>query len=252
MTATVPATAGGLGTLYVYGIAPAGLRTPRVPGVNGAPVGLLTEDGLCAAVSAAPERPRPRRRDLLAHQAVLDELAAQGPVLPMRFAVLTPEPDTLRAQLRSDRAELLRQLDGIAGCVEMNVKGTVVPGCVEELLRRDEGLRALALRTRRRPGYEANVRLGEALARGVRQEARRAAREVLARLAPLAVRTAEGPLDDERVLSTSFLVRAGDEPRFRREVEARARAHGDRLALGVTGPLPCYSFVDARPAPAGR
>jgi hypothetical protein len=247
---TTAPPADALGTLYVYGIAPAGVRVPRGPGVDGAPVGLLTEAGLCAAVSPAPARPRARRRDLMAHQAVLEELAAQGPVLPMRFAVLTPQPDALRAQLRADEAHLRRQLDGITGCVELNVKGTVVAGCLAEVVRRDDGLRALALRTRRRPGYEAQVRLGEALARGVRREARRAAREILARLTPLAVRTAEGPLDDERVLSTSFLLRAADERRFRREVAARAREYGDRLALGVTGPLPCYSFVDACPAPA--
>ncbi|MFJ6070576.1 GvpL/GvpF family gas vesicle protein [Streptomyces sp. NPDC093065] len=239
--------------LYVYGIAPAGIRTPRSHGVDGATVRLLTESGLCAAVSAAPPRLRPRRRDLLAHQAVLDELAAQGPVLPMRFAVLSPRTDTLLAQLRSDADHLTRQLEDVRGCVELNVKGTVVPGHFADLVRRDDKLRNLALRTRRRPDYEANVRLGEAIALGVRREARRAAREVVDRLAPLAVRTVQGTTDDEQVLSASFLLREGDEPRFRQAVAERSRACGDRLALSVTGPLPCYSFVDPRPAtPAGR
>ncbi|WP_055469890.1 GvpL/GvpF family gas vesicle protein [Streptomyces ardesiacus] len=250
---TAPETAAAPKALYVYGIAPAGIRTPRAPGVDGAAVRLLTGSGLCAAVSAAPRRLRPRRRDLLAHQAVLDELAAQGPVLPMRFAVLSPRTDTLLAQLRSDAAHLSRQLDGVRGCVELNVKGTAVPGHFADLVRRDDRLRTLALRTRRRPDYEANVRLGEAIALGVRREARRAAREVVDRLAPLAERTVQGTTDDEQVLSASFLVRSEDEGRFREAVAERARACGDRLALSVTGPLPCYSFVDPRPAsPAGR
>ncbi|MGW5135072.1 GvpL/GvpF family gas vesicle protein [Streptomyces sp. NPDC004135] len=253
MTATAaPTTAGSLGTLYVYGIAPAGVRPPRAPGVDGAPVRLLTEAGLCGAVSDAPASVRARRRDLMAHQAVLGELAAQGPVLPMRFAVLTPEADALRTQLRDDRAHLTAQLDGVRDCVEMNVKGTVVPGCFADLVHRDEALRALARRTRQRPGYEANVRLGEALAKGVARAARDAARQVLARLAGLAVRTASGPVDDEQVLSTSFLVCTADERRFREAVAAQARDVGDRLELSVTGPLPCYSFVDAPSAPAGR
>ncbi|MEV0600424.1 GvpL/GvpF family gas vesicle protein [Streptomyces sp. NPDC050315] len=252
LPATTTVTATTPSTLYVYGIAPAGVRAPRAPGVDGAPVQLLTESGLCAAVSAAPARLRARRRDLMAHQAVLEELAAQGAVLPMRFAVLTPEEDVLVSQLRSEKQHLMRQLEGVRGCVEMNVKGVVVPGYFADLVRRDEKLRALARRTRRRPDYEANVRLGEALARGVRREARRAAQEVLAHLTPLAVRTAQGPLDDEQVLSTSFLVRATDERRFRQAVAARASALGDRLELSVTGPLPCYSFVDPRPASAGR
>ncbi|MGW5087113.1 GvpL/GvpF family gas vesicle protein [Streptomyces coelicoflavus] len=252
-SAAAPGPAAALKALYVYGITPAGVRVPRSPGVDGSPVGLLTESGLCAAVSDAPPRLRPRRRDLLAHQAVLDELAAQGPVLPMRFAVLSPRTDTLLAQLRSDAAHLTRQLDGVRGCVELNVKGTVVPGHFADLVRRDDRLRTLALRTRLRPDYEANVRLGEAIALGVRREARRAAREVVDRLAPLAVRTVQGATDDEQVLSASFLLRSADETRFREAVAERSRACGDRLALSVTGPLPCYSFVDPCPAPpAGR
>ncbi|MEU6812512.1 GvpL/GvpF family gas vesicle protein [Streptomyces sp. NPDC046831] len=252
MTVTATATTPPQ-TLYVYGIAPAGVRPPRTPGVGGAPVRLLTESGLSAAVSDAPERLRARRRDLTAHQAVLDELAAQGPVLPMRFAVVSPDPAGLREQLRADGRRLAAQLDTVRGCVEMNVKGTTVPGCFADLVRRDDKLLVLARRTRRRPDYEANVRLGEALARGVRREAQRAAQAVLARLTPLAVRVVQGPLDDERVLSASFLVRAPDEDRFRQAVADQARALGDRLALSLTGPLPCYSFVETRPvARAGR
>lgn len=251
-TTVAGTTASAPEALYVYGIAPAGIRTPRFPGVDGAPVRLLTESGLCAAVSAAPARIRPRRRDLLAHQTVLDELAGQGPLLPMRFAVLSPRPDALLSQLRADADHLSRQLDEVRGCVELNVKGTVVSGHFADLVRRDESLRNLALRTRRRPDYEANVRLGEAIARGVRREARRAAREVLDHLTPLAVRTVQGATDDEQVLSASFLLRSTDERRFRQAVDVRARDYGDRLALSVTGPLPCYSFVDPRPAPTGR
>ncbi|MYS53144.1 gas vesicle protein, partial [Streptomyces sp. SID6013] len=72
-------------------------------------------------------------------------------VLPMRFAVLSPRTDTLLTQLRSDAAHLTQQLDGVRGCVELNVKGTVVPGHFADLVRRDDRLRTLALQTRRRP-----------------------------------------------------------------------------------------------------
>jgi hypothetical protein len=62
----------------------------------------------------------------------------------------------------------------------------------------------------------------------------------------------EGPVDDERALSASFLLRTRDEARFRQALAAQARDLGDRLALSVTGPLPCYSFVQAPPVAAGR
>jgi hypothetical protein len=251
------APAAGAGSLYVYGVAPAGVRAPRAEGVDGAEVRLLTSSGLSAAVSAAPEGIRARRRHLLAHQAVLAELARQGPVLPMRFAVTAQDEETLLSYLRDQRRHFTAQLEGVRGCVEMNVKGSTVPGCFEELLQRDERLRDLARRTRLRPDYDANVRLGEALARAVTREARRAAREVSARLAPLARRTAQGEVDDTVVLSTSFLVPADAEQRFRRTVEEQAGRLGTRIALSLTGPLPCYSFVDApttapTPSPATK
>ncbi|MDH6224464.1 MULTISPECIES: GvpL/GvpF family gas vesicle protein [Streptomyces] len=235
----------GAGALYVYGIAPAGVRAPRAGGVDGAAVRLLTSSGLSAAVSAAPARVRARRRDLLAHQTVLGELARQAPVLPMRFAVLAGDEGTLVAYLREQRLHFEAQLHRIRGCVEMNVKGVTVPGCFEDLVHRDAKLRELARRTRRRPDYDANVRLGEALARAVTREGRRAAQEVRSRLVPLARRTAQGEVDDTVVLSASFLVPADAEHRFRRTVEEQARRHGARIALSLTGPLPCYSFVDA-------
>ncbi|OXS35459.1 GvpL/GvpF family gas vesicle protein [Streptomyces sp. XY006] len=137
---------------------------------------LLTEAGLCAAVPDAPASVRARRRDLMAHQAVLGESAAQGPVLPVRFAVLTPEAEALRTRLRYDHAHLTAQLDGVRDCVEMN--GPV----------------------RARPPYPAAPRLrgerpaGRGAGKGVAREARDAAHQIPARLAGLAVRTAQGPV----------------------------------------------------------
>ncbi|MGX1247986.1 hypothetical protein RKD48_000497 [Streptomyces ambofaciens] len=57
-TGTAEAPAPAPKALYVYGIAPAGIRSPRSPGVDGAPVRLLSDSGLCAAVSDAPPRLR--------------------------------------------------------------------------------------------------------------------------------------------------------------------------------------------------
>ncbi|MGW0927963.1 GvpL/GvpF family gas vesicle protein [Streptomyces sp. NPDC002644] len=67
---------------------------------------------------------------------------------------------------------------------------------------------------------------------------------------------AQGDIDVTVVLSGSFLVPEDAEQDFRRAVEGQARRHGTRIRLSVTGPLPCYSFVDApttaAPGPAGR
>lgn len=79
---------------YVYGI----IRSshPSLPekldGVGDPPhpVRVLTQGGVAALVSDAPENLRPKRRDLLAHQNVLAEAGAQGTVLPLRFGGVSP------------------------------------------------------------------------------------------------------------------------------------------------------------------
>ncbi len=48
------------------------------------PVRVLRQGESAAIVSDAPEELRPKRRDLLAHQRVLDAAGADGVVLPMR------------------------------------------------------------------------------------------------------------------------------------------------------------------------
>ena len=88
---------------YVYGIIRAAHSPPRqdIQGIGDPPrpVRVLREGELAAIVSDAPEELRPKRRDLLAHQRVLDEAGAGGVVLPMRFGSASPDADTVTTVL---------------------------------------------------------------------------------------------------------------------------------------------------------
>ncbi|WP_193241842.1 GvpL/GvpF family gas vesicle protein [Streptomyces phaeolivaceus] len=61
-----------------------------------------------ALVSEAPERLRPKRKDLLAHQNVLSEAGAGGPLLPMRFGSVAPDDASVTGVL-AERAEHYRE-----------------------------------------------------------------------------------------------------------------------------------------------
>ncbi len=236
--------------VYVYACVRAGQPAPKCPGVGATAVRMLTAGDLAAAVSQAPPDLRARRRDLQAHQDVLSELGAGGAVLPMRFGVIAADEDAVRAGLTARRAEYAEQLATLDGRVEMNLKGTVVPDSFDDLVRADSRLRALALQARRNPGYQVNVQLGEAIAAGVQRRAERAADDVLARLTGLAERTVNGEMSGDTVLNASFLLAVDDIPGFRAAVTEEAQRHGRRLALSLTGPLPCYSFVADSATPA--
>ncbi|MFH8484960.1 GvpL/GvpF family gas vesicle protein [Streptomyces longisporoflavus] len=232
--------------LYVYGIVRA--RTPLPPGAAGVgspPAALRTvgTDSVAAVVSAAPAQLRARRRDLLAHQNLLLGLAEAGPVLPMRFGAVAPDEEALRAQLAAAEASHLATLDQLAGHVEINVKALPARDSLASLVAGDSTVRRLRDEARRRPGYEADVRLGQAVASALSRRAAEAGRKILRDLASMARATAAGPDVQGCALNVSFLVGRSDADRFRAATERFAAAHREHVELRLAGPLPCYSFV---------
>ncbi|MEV7659940.1 GvpL/GvpF family gas vesicle protein [Streptomyces anulatus] len=259
MRAEGPGTADGPG-LYVYAVVRAGTPLPRKPGGVGSPPAPLRAVGtghVAAVVSAAPAQLRARRRDLLAHQNLLTQLAASDPVLPMRFGMVAPDEDALRAQLAAAETRHLAALDRVAGHIEMNVKALPAHGSLAALVAEDAAVQRLRDATRRRPDYEANVRLGAAVASALARRAAEAGRRALRDLAPMARATAGGPEVPGCAVNVSFLVAQDDSDRFRATAERFAAAHRDHVDLRIAGPLPCYSFAEtgtgnrSAPAPVG-
>ncbi|MFF2650741.1 GvpL/GvpF family gas vesicle protein [Streptomyces sp. NPDC058045] len=240
--------------IYVYGIVRGDHALPA--GASGvgdppAPVRLLPAGELAVVVSAAAPGLRARRRDLLAHQDLLLALAATGPVLPMRFGMVAPDETSASAGVTARGAEYGALLSRLDARVEVNIKATPVQDGLAALVREDPVVRRLREETRGQPSYENSIRLGEAVAAGLHRRAAAAASELTAELAPLAEELRQGPEVDGCVLNASFLVPREAEAQLRGVAEQFGAAHADRVELRVTGPLPCYSFVDATPVPAG-
>ncbi|MFJ8821047.1 GvpL/GvpF family gas vesicle protein [Streptomyces sp. NPDC102467] len=238
--------------LYVYAIVRAGTPLPEeAVGVGSPPAELRTVGAgpVTAVVSAAPAKLRARRRDLMAHQNLLTGLAEAGPVLPMRFGAVAPDEGTLQAQLAAAQAHHLATLERLAGQVEINVKAMPARDALAALVTGEATIRRLRDEARRRPGYEANVRLGQAVAAALSRRATEAGQQALRGLASMARATATGPDVQGCALNVSFLVARADTDRFRATAEQFAAAHQEHVDLHVAGPLPCYSFVGTR-APA--
>jgi len=257
-----PAPAAGFapaaGEVYVYGIVGADHRLrPEHRGVGAppTPVRALRRGELAAVVGGVPDGLRARRRDLLAHQELLLALAADGPVLPMRFGMVAPDEAAVLDQLATGHDRYLRALEPLRGRVELNVKALPVEmqDALAALVAGDRRIRRLRDELRRSPGYEASIRLGEAVAAGLAERAAESADRLLRGLAKLSDRWVRGPEVTGCVANLSFLVEEKAQAAFQAEVERFAAAHRDRVALRLTGPLPCYSFVaDDTPAHGPR
>ncbi|MFJ3705254.1 MULTISPECIES: GvpL/GvpF family gas vesicle protein [Streptomyces] len=236
--------------VYVYAIIPVGEKLPADVAGVGSPPGVLRlvdEGQVAAVVSDAPPQLRARRRDLMAHQESLLRLTDMGPVLPMRFGAVAPDDESVRAQLAGSQAEHLAALSRLDGGVEFNLKALPAQDALAAVVSEEKNVRRLRESVRRRPGYEANVRLGEAVAAALSRRAAEAGKKILHKLTPLARETAAGPDVHGCALNVSFLIDRSRSGAFRTTVQRFADAHRDHVELRVAGPLPCYSFVSSRP-----
>ncbi|MFF4398568.1 GvpL/GvpF family gas vesicle protein [Streptomyces sp. NPDC001480] len=235
---------------YVYGIIHASHPPLRhdLDGVGDPPrpVRVLAQGELAAIVSDAPEQLRPKRRDLLAHQRVLDEAGAGGVVLPMRFGSASPDDDTVITVLAESGAGFLERLRALEGTAEYNLKANHDEEAVLRLIMADnDDIRALAEANREAGGgtQEQKIRLGEMIAAAVQAREATDAELLQQVLEPKAQAVSAGPQSTGWLANLSFLVDRGSAEQFLAAVDELRQQH-PYLELRVNGPLPPYSFVD--------
>ncbi|MFG2178043.1 GvpL/GvpF family gas vesicle protein [Streptomyces abikoensis] len=210
------------------------------------PVRQLEQAGLTAVVSDCPDRLRPKRRDLLAHQRVLAEVGRKSAALPMRFGSVAEADDDVRDVLREHADGYQQQLQRLEGRVEYNIKAAHQQEAVLHLvLAQNPELRARAEADRRNGGgtYEERLRFGELVATAVRERETVDAEAVRQALEPAAESLRVGPESTGWFVNLSFLIA---QPRAERLLTAVRRLADERphLELRVNGPLPPYSFTD--------
>ncbi|WP_431968121.1 GvpL/GvpF family gas vesicle protein [Actinacidiphila sp. bgisy160] len=235
--------------VYVYSITfrdhPMRLDGLTPVGGSDDPLRSVTSAGLSAVVSDAPEDLRPRRRDVLAHQAVQERLMADGAVLPLRFGFTAPDEDAVRGVLDDRAGEFQEQLKNLEGCAEYHLK---VSWDEDSLLRRilDENDEARRLNEEIRAGSaspDTPLMLGELMANEVQARQQALGAGIIEALRPFArddVATAPAGQD---FLSVSFLVDDSKEEMFLATQLSLANQVGEECDFRLLGPLPPYSFV---------
>jgi len=236
---------------YVYGLMTAGTELPddlKGLGPTGR-VATIQHGKLAAIVGDVPvDRPLGTREDLIAHESVLDTLAAKTAVLPMRFPAVVEENGVVDELLAPNQDYFVELLGSLQGRKQFTLKGRYVEDAVlREVLERDEEIRSLQKRVLELPedaAYYDRVRLGEMIvnALGALRDVDAAA--LLEPLQPLAVDTVtRQPTNPEDVLNAAFLLSDKRIDEFEETVEELGRAHAGRIRLRLLGPLAPYDFV---------
>lgn len=234
---------------YIYAITTTDhpLRLADLQGVGepATPLRTVRAGGVAAVVSDAPEGLRAKRRDVLAHEAVLESLMADGATLPMRFGLLGPDDDQVARVLEQEGAAYRGRLAELAGHAEFNLKAARdEQDLLLEIVSESDRIRELNERTRTgSAGQDDRIALGELVAGQVAERHDEQARETLEKLRPAAARVARAEPGTGHFLNASFLVPAQTADEFVKAVREEADRRGEAYTFTLTGPLPPYSFV---------
>lgn len=241
---------------YVLGIGRGDRVAPRrpVPAIPGAgPVRVVTTAGLGAvlcdvevAALAGLADPDPDSFELLAdvaraHDAILAELAAEGPILPLRLGTLLPDDAAVTIVLEAHAAELTAELDRVTDHHEwaVTVHRLDAPAAPAADVPDGGPVSGRAYLEARQAQLEARAHRRDTRAQ--------LADELHAALAATAVdadRVSTRPLEDVAppLLHGVYLVADGAVPRFDEAVDALRVEHPEAL-VDVSGPWPPYHFT---------
>lgn len=237
---------------YVYAIVPAGTRLPEDAAEGRPAVSLIRHKDLAAAVSdVRTDRPLGTREDLLTHERVVESLAAETTVVPLRFgAVVTTTGAVVEEMLAPHHDWFAGVIDDLRGRLEFTVAGDYVRDTVlrevlaeePEVVRLRESLRGLP----EDAGYYERIRLGELVAQALDRKRAADGGTVVEALTPHAVAVVpRRPGGEDAAVDVAVLIEAAKRRRFDEAVDGLGARWAGRVRLRVVGPLAPYDFVPA-------
>ncbi|MBN9734531.1 putative gas vesicle synthesis protein [Pseudonocardia sp. Ae168_Ps1] len=241
--------------VYVYGVVAAGARIPGDLDPVGAPggeIGLLDHRELAAVVSDVPtDRPLGRRDDLMAHERVVNAVAAEVTVLPMQFGGVVSDDlavvDELLEENHDFFVDVLRRLDG---CLQFVLYGRydedlLLGGIVDRDPEIAEMSRSLRDTDPDATHYE-RITLGERIANEVERLRTADAEAAVELLEPqcegIVVKEVGG---EDGAVHLAVLVRRDRRAEFDTAVDALGDEWGDRVSLQLIGPVAPFDFLPA-------
>jgi Gas vesicle synthesis protein GvpL/GvpF len=240
---------------YVYGIVRGEAELPGdLDGVTGAEVSLVRHGDLAGVVSEiSPRQALGTREDLLAHEDVVETLAAEMTVLPLRFGSVVTTADALVEEMLIPYHDWFETvLDDLAGTHEFAVIGVYVEDAVlREVIGEEPEAAQLRNRIRELPedaAYYDRIRLGELIVKAL-DEKRQVDSEALVRaLEPLSEAVSlRTPASEDTAADAAFLVADRDLSAFEEAVDELGERWAGRVRLRMIGPLAPYDFVPAPP-----
>jgi len=242
--------------VYVYGIVPADVEVSETAAGVGdppAPVHLARWAAVGALISDVDaSQPLGRPEDLLAHQRLLDAVAGQTPVLPVRFgAVLTGVDSVIAELLKPNSDGFTAALDEMDGRVQFVIKGRYAADTVlREVLAEDPEAQRLRVEIASvgspAAARDASIRLGELVSAAITRKREADSHLVASLTAPVCVASSARPASDELdAVHLAVLIDKDRQPDLEAALDDLVRDWLDRVELRLLGPMAPYDFVVA-------
>jgi gas vesicle protein GvpL/GvpF len=239
---------------YVYGIVPEDVELDSAAEGLGDPpakVQLVRSGEVAALVSEIDlAHPLGSPEDLMAHERLLDSVAPEVPVLPVRFgAVLTDHTAVAQELLGSNHDEFLAAIDQLEGRAQYVVKGRYVEeALLAEVLAENPAAGKLREQIRAAGGGDATrelrVQLGEVINEAVTAKREADTRRAGEALAPVVVASAvREPSHEMDATNIAVLVDMDEAEEFERAVGELANDWEGRATVRLLGPMAAYDFV---------
>jgi Gas vesicle synthesis protein GvpL/GvpF len=238
---------------YVYGLISA--DTPLPEGLTGlGPSGQVWKiacENVAAVVSDVPDDRRlGKRRHLMAHEAVVEAIAAESTILPMRFGAVVTEEGVKTELLAPHHEYFAGVLEELDGRIQYTVRASYdLEAVLPEIIQKDDEIRALHERVRRlseEAGHFDRIRLGEQIAKALKARRQQDAQGILDMLkSHVATARVYDPEQDGDVVNAAFLVERARHQDF----EDAVHEAGERfpmIRIKLLGPLAAYDFVPVR------
>ena len=238
---------------YVYGIVEHDVEVlPDARGIGDppAPVESVVSGDIAALVSpVAVDQPIGDRDDLLAHEELLDTVALDVPVLPLRFGAVMSSRDAVAQELLEPNHDLFADsLHELGDEVQYVVRARYVEEeLIREILDENPDTAELAKQLSGKPmesTRDAQIQLGEMI--GVAAEAKRRADTdaLIEAVGPLVAATnVRAPTHEQDAAHVAMLVDRDRDAELEETLGDLARTWSDRATVRLLGPMAPYDFV---------
>jgi hypothetical protein len=186
-------------------------------------------------------------RCLMAHQAVIERVMKDYPILPVKFGTLVEGDGEVQRLIEQGHLKFTQALIWLEGRVEMEVAATWdLKRVLADIGQEYEIVRLKKAMAKRPPGevLEQQIRAGRIVKESLDRRRIKYQERMLQSLQAMAPAVQPNALvADEMVMNVAFLIQRDQEGEFDKQVRELDQAFHDQVDFRVIGPLPPYSFA---------